>query len=294
MTGRTLAFPRVVYRQRDLLRSFVWRDLAARYEGSLLGRLWPLIYPMLLLGIYHLVFARFLKLKFGEGATWLDGGYETTFYMLSGILPWLCFADTTARSTNVVMENSNLIKKIAFPSELLPTYVAVAQLIHNLISMGLFMIFYLAVCFFARPDDVSVSDGLRLASHLLYLPIPLFLQFLFSLGLGMLLSAANVFIRDLNQMMPVALLLWMLVSPIFYPVSMVAQAASEPGSEWMMTALKINPVYHLLSMYRAVFPSGDVPFPWDSCAIFGALSVVLFFLGHRFFLATKGLFPDEV
>ena len=63
--------------------------------------MWPLLYPLLLLGIYHLVFARFLKLKFGDGAAWLDGGYETTFYMLSGILPWLCFADTTARATNV-------------------------------------------------------------------------------------------------------------------------------------------------------------------------------------------------
>ena len=145
MVSSTLNFPRVAYQNRDLLRSFVWRDIASRYEGSYLGKLLPIIYPLLLLALYHLVFAKFLGLKFGEDNPLVNGGWTTTFYLLSGILPWLAFADTMSRSTSVVLENANLIKKVAFPSEMLPTFVVLTQLVQFLIGLVLLSVLYAIV-----------------------------------------------------------------------------------------------------------------------------------------------------
>ena len=135
----------------------------------------------------------------------------------------------------------------------------------------------------------------------MYLPIPIAMQLVFCMAVGMFLSTANVFVRDLGQVVTVFVLLWMLISPIFYPMSLVERNAIEKDQMWMMTVMEFNPVYHLLAMYRACFPStldpaafGGPGFPWASCGIFAALSLVLFALGHKFFVTCKGLFPDEV
>ena len=297
-----IALPRMVQNHRDLLGSFVWRDLAARYEGSLLGRAWPLVYPLMLLAIYHLVFATFLGLKFG-GQSPLGDGWAGTIYMLSGILPWLAFAEGLAKSTSVVLDNSNLIKKIAFPSELLPTYVSVAQSIHLAISLALFLALYLVVQFTAG-DGVGAA-GERMA-NLVFLPIPVILQFCFGLGLGFLLATVNVYLRDLQQMVPVGTLLWMLISPIFYGVELVERqvygwtdgaGVFHPGTgqEWMLTLVEFNPVYHLLVMYRSVFRvDAGTAFPWNSCAIFAGISFVVLAVGHHLFVRSKGSFADEV
>jgi lipopolysaccharide transport system permease protein len=278
-----------------MLRSFVWRDLASRYEGSMLGWLWPLVYPLLLLGVYHLVFAEFLQVKFGGMNSALDPGWVTTFYMLSGILPWLAFADTLARSTNVIVENSNLIKKIAFPSELLPTFVATTHLIQFVISIALLVVVYLVVCLLGLAG-VSSSEGASLAANLIWLPIPIVLQYIFLLGASMVLATVNVFVRDLMQVMPVTLLLWMLVSPIFYNVETVRGVVDQnPEKAWMLSLMQFNPVFHLLEMYRACFPSAmNHAFPWASCGIFAALAVALFLGGYWLFSAAKNSFADEV
>lgn len=307
MIRSALSFPRVAWSHRDLLRSFVWRDLAARYEGSMLGRLLPIVYPAMLLGLYHLVFATFLGLKMGEDNA-MPEGWQTTFYLLAGVLPWLAIADSLARSTQVVVENSNLIKKIAFPSELLPVFVSLAQVINLLISMALLVGLYLVVMGTGW-SGVPAGEGIAAASHLLYLPVPLVLQLLFCIGLGMILATINVFVRDLSQMVGVFLLLWMLVSPVFYNRDLVERNAVEKDSEWMLSVMDVNPICHLLSMYRSCFPQDFITvgepgaeiiiwqaaaFPWASCGIFAAFSVALFVVGHWMFVSCKGQFPDEV
>lgn len=302
MEHSVFSFPRVVLRHRDLLRSFVWRDLAARYEGSILGRLWPVLYPLLLLALYHMVFSVLLGLKFTEAENPLvGGGWSTTFYLLTGILPWIAFAECSSRCTSVVLENSNLIKKIAFPSELLPVFVVGAQTVHFLISLLFLVVLYLCVMLSGQAGP-TFDQGLDLSRNLAFLPIPILLQLCFGLGVGMVLATLNVFARDVSQVVPVVLQLWMLITPIFYPLAQVQKVAEEKGREWILTALSINPMYHFMAMYRACFSCEPAPgeawrvpaFPWGSCAVSAVLAVLVLALGHRIFVSCKGMFPDEV
>lgn len=301
-------FPRLALRHHELLRSFVWRELAARYEGSLLGRLWPIIYPLVLLAIYHFVFAQLLGLKMGGHRPIAGEGWETTFFMLSGILPWIFFSESVAACTPVVLENANIIKKIAFPSQLLPSFVVIVTLFHFLIALVLFAALFavvsvVGVAVYEAPSLPQVGVVLlhlhalpALLGKLLWLPLVVLLQVIFTLGLGMLVSTLNVFVRDLRQVVPLLLLLWMFVTPIFYDLRLVESAVADGKADpWVLSLMQWNPILHLLELYRGVFSaSPNVPFPIPACLIFTAISVVTFVVGHAAFVACKGHFADEV
>ncbi len=293
MIRSALLFPGVAHRHLDILKSFVYRDLQARYQGSILGRLWPLLHPLLLLGIYHLVFAEILGIRFAEESHLGGEGWKTTFFLLSGILPWVAFVETVARATNVVVENSNLIKKVAFPSELLPTYLVLVHLVQFLIGLVLLAVVYLIVA--GTSPHVFEADGItKPMLRLLYLPIPMILQIVFTAGLAMLLATLNVFVRDLVQLMPLLLQVWMFLSPIFYSEQILENAKTLAG-DWILPMLRFNPLYHLLAMYRALFfDPVSTPFPWRSMLVFAAIAAVTFVLGHGFFVRAKGRFADEV
>jgi ABC-type polysaccharide/polyol phosphate export permease len=287
-----LRFPGVVARHRDIVGAFVSRDLKARYEGSLLGRLWPVLQPALLLAVYSLVFTKMLSIPLKPvGATVPIGeGWITPFFMLSGILPWLCTVESVTRCTAVVVENGNLIKKVAFPSELLPTYSTVVGFVQMLIGFALFVPLYVVVVLVTTKDG-GAGELLR---HLAWFPVPVVLQFVFVAGLGMLLAALNVYVRDIGQAVPLATMIWMFLSPIFYRVEMIASATPAPPA-WVITAMKCNPLYHLLAMYRAVFAyEAGTTFPLESLGIFAAIAVGTFLIGHGCFHLWKRGFPDEV
>jgi len=288
-------FPALALHHFDVLRAFVVRDLKARYEGSLLGRIWPVFQPLLLLGVYGLVFSGMLGVQFTrKGFPPLVGGpFVTTFFMITGILVWTCTVESVNRCCPIVVENANLIKKVAFPSELLPTYAILTSFVQMLIGFALFIPFYVTVMLVAGKG--TLAENAATLSGLAWLPVPIVLHLLFTLGLGMLLGAINVYVRDLQQMVPLATLIWMFFSPIFYSLQNIEEMARINGAGWLLTAMKANPLYHLLALYRAcfVYEKGDV-FPYDSLAIFAAIAVGVFVLGYGCFHAWKGQFADEV
>jgi ABC-type polysaccharide/polyol phosphate export permease len=277
-----LRFPAVALRHRDVLAAFVVRDLKARYEGSLLGRLWPVLHPALLFTVYSLVFTYVLGLRQQAAGATVPEGWVNTFYLLTGILPWTALVESVGRSTPVVIENSNLIKKVAFPSELLPTYVVFVQL-------GLFAGVVLTI------GGGQAGSATALLSNLVWLPVPLVLQTIFFLGLSMLFSALAVFVRDVGQVIPLAMLLWMFFTPVFYPASLIEKAASDNDLPWLVTAMQSNPMYHLLALWRGVFSlDPGAAFPLDSLWKFAAIAIGTFFVGHGCFHRWKGHFADEV
>ncbi len=286
-----LRFPAVALRHRDVLGAFVSRDLKARYEGSLLGRLWPVLQPLLLLGVYSLVFARILKvpLKSAGAEVPVADAWVTTFFMLTGILAWSCTSESLSRCAPVVVENGNLIKKVAFPSELLPTYSIAVSFVPMLIGFALFIPVYAGVMLFAA--DGSLATRLAGLQGLAWFPVPVALHFVFVLGLGMLVSALNVFVRDVGNLLPPVMTVWMFLSPIWYRVDTL----EETGIGWLAPAMKANPLYHLLALYRGVFAyERGARFPFESLGIFAAIAAGVFVLGHGCFHRWKGLFPDEV
>lgn len=279
---------RSLRKNKRLFADLVKRDLTARYVGSSMGFFWSVIFPLLNLFIYMFVFSFVLKTRWAGG----QSDEETALLMLSGILVWQAFAETTSRSTNTLVENQNLIQKVVFPSEILPVYLATSALINMLIGV---VIALCGVAWYAwisppTPDVAAAASALPAARtlgfglSLVSLPILLALQAVFTLGVGYFFSALNLFARDVYHLMGVALSVGMFMTPIFYPAKMVDEA----GLGWV---LKINPMYWLIDSYRLVLVYGEWPRP-PVIAAFATVALLVLLGGSTFFLRQKPRFPD--
>lgn len=316
-------FPALIIKHWELLWSFVHREIKSRIEGSILGRLWPVVQPLALFLVYYMIFAKLLKLQVpfdllpwedpppGVGETIVDvsssseSGWRSTFFLLTGILPWIMISESLMRCSGIVLENANLIKKIAFPSEFLPTYVVMLNTFYFLIGFAVFLLM-----------ELLVNGFLPLS--LLWFPVILLLQMIFVLGLGMLVGALNIFIRDVSQIVPLFSMFWMFSSPVFYDPKILAMLGSKSSqrmfAEFIVPYLYLNPVYNLLTIYRDIFRGGrfteiafeenkgfvvqnvvtDSYVSYDCLLIFAAQALITFVVGYAFFLRSKGRFADEI
>lgn len=274
-------------KNRRLLKDFVVRDLKARYVGSSLGFFWSIVYPIINLLVYLFVFQIVLKTTWGAD----QSPQEVVLLMLVGIVAWSAFAETLSRTTNILVDNGNLISKLTFPTEILPTYVTLSALVNMIIALPIVMIALL----FARfnpTDDPEVlaqmaltgNQGVQIGAALLWIPVLLALQTIFTVGLGFFLSTFNLYWRDTFHVIGVATMVWMFVTPIFYPASKVVE--KEYG--WMLT---INPMHWLLEMYRGVMIKNLAPPPIELLK-FGAASLIVFWIGSTFFASQKDRFSD--
>ena len=284
--------PVIVVRHRELLWSFIWRDLKARYEGSLLGRLWPVLNPLIMCSVYYFVFAVILGMRMT--AKGMEGTAESSMmglFIISGIIPWLAFGDSLLRCTGVVLENANLVKKIAFPSQLLPVYAVAVNTIYFFLGLGIFLLARLTFFYELSGNDSNdvthVVQGLPDCWPMLLAIIPL--QALFTTGIGLFLGAFNIFVRDTSQMVPLILQLWFFTTPIVYPATLIQK--NLPDYAYLM---QINPIYHLMDVYRSALLIDLNGTPWFSFWIFTGCACLVFLPGYAFFLKTRGRFADEL
>src|SRR5688500_9384256 len=173
-----------------------------------MGFFWSVIFPLVNLFVFMFVFRLLFNTRFGDNM----GPKETAFFMLAGILVWGAFSETVTRSTNSLVENSNLIQKVVFPSEILPVNLALSSIVNMLIGMPI-----VAVVYWTSVDS-------PIGWPLLCTPFLLALQVLFTVGLGYLLSTFNAPWRDTNHLVGVGVQVWMLCTPIIYPPLFVLQA----------------------------------------------------------------------
>ncbi|MEM1450046.1 MAG: ABC transporter permease [Planctomycetota bacterium] len=270
---------RSLAQNRSLLRNFVARDLRARYVGSSLGFFWSVIFPVLNLAIYMLVFQVILKMSWaGKSAQ------EVVLLMLVAIVAWSAFSEAITRSTNVLVDNQNLIEKVVFPSEVLPAFVTLSAMINMLIALPVVLAALAWAMLNPSEDAVALGGGVQLGLNLAWLPLLLLLQSVFTVGLGYFLATFNLFWRDTFHVIGVLLTVWMFITPIFYaPVMM-----SKQGFGWM---LDINPMHWLMDMYRGVLVQNVAPAPLD-VARFGLVSVAVLAVGAAFFARQRPRFPD--
>ena len=276
---------------RRLLKELVLRDLKARYVGSSMGFFWSVIFPIINLIVYMYVFRLILNQRFSDKSS--PG--ETALWMLAGITAWAAFAETLIRTTNSLVENSNLIQKVVFPSQLLPVYLIISSLINMLIGVPIVL---LGVVYFAYVADAPVEVAslaleeapvrhLGLGWTILMLPLLMGMQALFSLGLGYFLATLNLFLRDTVHVVGVLVTVWMFATPIFYPDVMVKNAR-DGAFRWV---LEVNPMYWLIEAYRDVLLFATWP-EWAMLARFLVVALVVLFLGARFFMSQRYRFAD--
>lgn len=255
-----------IYRHRALIGNFVKRDLLARYKGSTIGLFWAVIHPLVMLGLYTFVFSSILKVRVGAE----EGTEHFALYLLCGLLPWNAFSEGISRSAGIIVEHANLIKRVIFPSEILPVYPVIAGIINELIGFGILFTVLLAV-----------GHPMRLV--ILALPAILLLQWTLTTGLAWLVAGITVFIRDLGQTLGLILTLWIFLTPIFYTPALVPQNLHP----W----LKANPMFLLVEAYRDLILRGRLP-AWESVAMLSLMALGINYVGYRVFARMQPAFAD--
>jgi lipopolysaccharide transport system permease protein len=267
--ARALRYPvLLLWRHRALIRSMVRRDILGRYRGSFGGIFWTVLNPLLLMATYFFVFGVVLRTRFANDPS--RSGF--VLYFLCGMLPWLAFSEAAGRAPFVVLEHRNFVKKLVFPLETLPVNLVVAGLVTELFALGIF----LAGLFIARGG---------VPSTVLWLPVLLVPQVLFTMGICWFLAALGVYVRDLGQVSGFLLTLWFFLTPICYPVESLPPEA--------LGVLSKNPMFVLVRAYRDIFLEPRAP-ALGPLWKFWALSAALFFLGHAWFYKLRKSFADVI
>jgi lipopolysaccharide transport system permease protein len=266
MRAPGVLFLRNLVERRGLLFQLVRRDFQQRFIGSAVGWIWGLIHPLVLLLSWWFVFGRLLQLKLPPNP------FTTNYplFLFAGMLPWLLFSDTVQRSATSLLDQSTLITKTVFPSEIVPVSVFLSSLVSHALALAL----------------VIAAAGVMLnhiSIFLVLLPVYIFIVGLLAVGVGWVVASLQVFQRDTAQVLSVILQFWFWLTPIF-----VTEDLYRGKAHWLLAA---NPLYHIVRSYRFLLLTHRLPELGDllAAAAFGATA---FLLGGLFFRYMKRGFAD--
>jgi lipopolysaccharide transport system permease protein len=255
-------------RYRGLIQSLVARDLKARYRGSVLGFLWSFINPLLLLAIYSFIFTTIMPNR-------VEGVQPYALFMLCGILPWTWFAASLTEASGSLISGGNLIKKVLFPAEVLPIVSVLANMVHFVLALPIVLIFL--VVYQHAPD----------AAGLIWFPVVVLVQFIFTTGLALALAALTVHFRDIRDILANILMLWFFATPIIYPWS-------QKEVESWRRFFDFNPFTHLAVSYQEIlFFPGPVGH-WRWLVALGVASIGVFLGGYWLFDRLRDSFAEVV
>jgi ABC-type polysaccharide/polyol phosphate export permease len=249
---------------RELLFLMVVRDLKARYTQSMLGLYWAVINPLVHALVFTAAFSIVVRVDVGDTPYFL--------FVLTGLLAWNLLSHGVADATESFVEHDNLVTKMPFPREVIPLSSVLARILDLVFSL-LVLIVIMAVLRWPLHPHIMVV-------------LPLVgLQVLFVSGIGLCTSMANLFYRDVRQLVVVGLPLWMYLSPIIYPPALVP--------EHLQGLYKLNPMVGLVNAYRAVLLHGALPL-WTDLLPVVAVTLVLLGGGYWWFKKLEPQFAEVV
>jgi ABC-2 type transport system permease protein len=237
---------KVFNKYKNLLFNLVSRDIKVRYRRSVLGMLWTVLNPLLMMVVITVVFSTIFKQNIEH----------FPIYYLSGSLIFSFNSETTSNALYSIIGNAALMKKVYIPKYLFP----LAKVVSGLVNIGFSLIAMFVV---------MIILGVEFRPTLLLLPIPILYTFVFSTGLGLLLAAATVFFRDIAHFYGVFVMAWTYFTPVFYPETILPHAA--------MQIMKWNPMYHYVKYMRDLILFGNFPGMKENliCFMFSFLFLVL-------------------
>ena len=255
------------WNNRNLLQTLIVREVSGRYRGSVLGILWSFFNSVFMLVVYTFVFSVVFKARWGgtEGSK-----AEFALVLFVGLLVFNLFAECIARAPSLILANTNYVKKVIFPLEILPWVVFGAAFFHAVVSFLAWILFYLVI--FGLP-------------HLTLFLFPLLLLplCLLILGLSWFLAALGVFLRDIPQVVGILITVLMFVSPIFYPISAIPDKYH--------VVLYMNPLTVIIESARNTLVWGKQP-DWLLFGICLSGSALVAWLGFAWFQKTRKGFAD--
>ncbi|MEP7342926.1 MAG: ABC transporter permease [Acidobacteriota bacterium] len=256
----------LIREHRGLIHSMVQRDLTSRYKGSLIGLMWTVITPAVMITIYTVIFSGIFGAKFG-----VEGGHlRFAAYLFCGMLPWIAISDGIQRSTTVLTDNVNLVRRVVFPLEVLPTNLALSALVQQLLGTLVLLL-------------VALLMQRTLHPTVLLIPVLLVPQLLMTLGISWLMASLGVFIRDMIHVNQLMLQMLMYLTPILYPESLIPT-----GYRWLVD---LNPLAPLIRSYRFILLEGRMP-DWHGLSFTFLFAIVCFGIGYWWFERTKKAFAD--
>lgn len=270
---------------RELLGNLVRKELKVKYKDSILGFFWTLARPLLQLFVYALAIGYFL------GAS--RSIPQFAIFLFTGLLAWGLFTDILGSCTNSIVGNAGLIKKVFFPREIFPLAVTGAALANFVFQLPVLLFAYLLARSF--PDPANLPLGL----------LALLVLVVYAMAFGFVLAAANVYLRDVQYLVEVGLLLWFWMTPIVYDWTRVRTTlVEEAGRPLLFEIYLLNPMANVvMAFHQAFWPGGGTEqgsaFTYDGnlparLGVFLAVGLVVLYLAQRWFARVQGSFAQEL
>ncbi|HLB88025.1 MAG TPA: ABC transporter permease, partial [Terriglobales bacterium] len=248
---------------RELLYSLTWRDVKVRYKQTTLGAAWAIIQPLFTMLIFTFFFGRLARVP--------SDGIPYSLFAYAGLLPWTFFANAVGNSATSLVARSNLITKVYFPRMIIPGAAVLGELVDFAIAsliLGILMAWH----------------GIQVRWTIAVFPVLVLLTTVLALGVGMLLAALNVKYRDIHYALPFLIQLWMFVTPVIYPTSLVP-------AKWRWV-LALNPLTGVIEGLRASLFGR--PLHWGALGISSLISIGLLVYSAYFFRRMESSFADTI
>ena len=252
-----------LYQYRELLKTNVKKDIRGKYKASFLGVLWSFVNPLLQVLVYAIVFPYIMKVQ----------TENYLIFLICGIIHWTWFTTCISQGSGIFVYNSNLIKKVYFPREILPISSVTAGLINFLISCIIIVIFVLL-------------GGVGLSWHLIFLPLLAVIQYIFTLALVFLISSINVYVRDVEYIVVFILNMLFYATPVLYSYEMFE------GTK-LIWLFRLNPMAHLINAYRDIFYVHQIPQLMNLLVVF-VCSIILLIICYLIFKKLEKRFAEEL
>lgn len=258
---------KTLYKNNYLLRQLVKKDIKQRYQGSVLGMLWSFIVPIFMLVIYTFVFSEVFQAKWDIDTS---DKYQFALVLFCGLSAFSMVGEVMNRSTVLIVSNTNYVKKVIFPLEMLPVVTVCSALFNSLIS---FVILIIA--------QLVIYQAVSATIYLLFLAlIPLIIL---CIGLGLFISATSVYLKDIGNLVSVLVTVLMYISPIFFPLTAV------PDN--FRSVCEANPMTYIIENVRNVVLYGK-GLDWKFYGISCAVAICFYLLGKVVFMRAKEGFAD--
>lgn len=262
---RNLRFLGDIWRCRYLFVALVGRDLRVRYKQTLVGMLWVVVQPVALMVV--------MTVFFGYLGRFPSDGIPYPLFAYSALLPWTLFSRSLSMGSDSVVTNQALVQKIQFPRIILPAAAVANSLVDFVVAFG-FLIVLLAYF------------GIAPGWSLLAAPIMIVLTAAVAFAMSLFLSALNVRFRDVRQVLPLLVQVWMFASPVIYPSSMVP--------EGLRPLYGLNPMVGAIEGFRWAVIANAPPPDWIMIGVSCAVVVILLITGLIYFSRSEQTFADRL
>ena len=252
-----------IYAYREMIFSLIKRDLKGRYKGSVLGFLWTFLNPLLQLAVYTMVFSTIMR-----------AGIEDYYlFLFVALIPWIFFSTSLTGGASCILAQQDMVKKIYFPREVLPIAYVTSQFVNMLLS---FLVIFL----------VLVLAGYSLLLEAVCcLPLIMAVEYILALGFTMIMSAATVYIRDLEYILGIFAMLWMYLTPVLYEIEQI--------QEKLRFLIYLNPMTGIILCYRDILYYKRLP-KFSNMGIACGIGITFFILGFYVFNKLQKRFVEEL